>query len=180
MCEDGKSEGTADAGVASSRVQPPSTGRHSGRNSSRLPSPDSVLFDPDFAPGRRVTRNFLAESLMDMHIPPRTTPSPLLGRKRSIDEVVDDSTPPSPDKLLRELDQQHQEAKEARRTPVLPQDTQHPVQVQATKRQKMLAIRGSNPNCEMASTSAAHQSSSADNGESSSRHSSASPVHHKS
>ncbi|KAF9881596.1 hypothetical protein CkaCkLH20_00742 [Colletotrichum karsti] len=158
MCEDGKSERTADT-VASSRVQPPSASGRSGR-SSRLPSPDAVLSDPDFAPGRRVTRSFLAESLMDMRIPPRATPPPRLGKKRGIDEVVDDSTPPSPDKLLRELDQQHQEAKKAGQRTVaqsLPKNEKPQAQGQDKKRQKQLAIRGSNPSRVAAPTSAGHQ-----------------------
>ncbi|KAF6831147.1 hypothetical protein CMUS01_07458 [Colletotrichum musicola] len=152
MCEDGKSESTAGAGLGSSRVHPPSTGvasdcGSSGR-SSRLSTPDTVLLDPDFAPGRRVTRGLLADALMDMRIPTRATPSPRPGKKRRIEDVFEDNTPPSPDKLQRELDQQHEEARRAGRpsTPSPGEDAEEQAcGQQDTKRQRRLTIRGGNP-----------------------------------
>ncbi|KAH9233365.1 hypothetical protein K456DRAFT_37334 [Colletotrichum gloeosporioides 23] len=120
MCEDGKSEATAEAGATSSRVHPPSTSRLSGRSgrSSRLPTPESLLQDPD---GRRVARTFLADSLIDMRLPPRASPSsPRPRKKRGIDQVVSGSLPPSPDKMFLELDEQHEEAKRARPTTPVP------------------------------------------------------------
>lgn len=120
----------------------------SGR-SSRLSTPDIVLLDPDFAPGRRVTRGLLADALMDMRIPSRATPSPRPGKKRRIEDVFEDNTPPSPDKLQRELDQQHEEARKAGRpsNPVPAQDAEEVEEArgQDSKRQKRLAIRGGNP-----------------------------------
>ncbi|KAF6833485.1 hypothetical protein CPLU01_05523 [Colletotrichum plurivorum] len=146
MCEDGKSESTAGAGLGSSRVHPPSTGSDCGSSgrSSRLSTPDTVLLDPD----RRVTRGFLADALMDMRIPTRATPSPRPGKKRRIEDVFEDDTPPSPDKLQRELDQQHEEARRAGRpsTPSPGEDAEEQARGQQdTKRQKRLTIRGGNP-----------------------------------
>ncbi|OBR12697.1 hypothetical protein CH63R_04993 [Colletotrichum higginsianum IMI 349063] len=144
MCEDRHSESSAGDGVASTRAYPPSA---SGR-SSRPPSPGAVASE---AAGRRIPRSPLAphaESLIDMEIP-QAAPSPRPGRKRGLDELFGDSTPPSPDKLQRELDRQHQEALEARRsssssssTSLLIPTGAHPgVRVQDSKRQKKLVYR---------------------------------------
>ncbi|KAK1635417.1 hypothetical protein BDP81DRAFT_395019 [Colletotrichum phormii] len=157
MCKDEPSGSTAgDDGVASTRthLSSASVTSDSGSSgwSSRLPSPDPIISDPSLTPGRRIPRSPLAplshaESLMDMQIP---QPSGLLqlGRKRDIDEVFDDSTPPSPDKLQHELDQQHHEAREAmnasRRLTTntsAPLDTQPQAQVPDSKRRKTLAYR---------------------------------------
>ncbi|TQN65761.1 hypothetical protein CSHISOI_09649 [Colletotrichum shisoi] len=89
---------------------------------------------------------------------PQAAPSPRPGRKRGLDELFGDSTPPSPDKLQRELDRQHQEALEARHsssssssssstttTLLLPPGTHQGarpgVRVQDSKRQKKLVYR---------------------------------------
>ncbi|KAF4856839.1 hypothetical protein CGCSCA4_v000314 [Colletotrichum siamense] len=182
MCEDGKSEATAEAGATSSRVHPPSTSGRSGR-SSRLPTPESLLQDPD---GRRVARTFLADSLIDMRLPPRASPSsPRPRKKRGIDQVVSGSLPPSPDKMFLELDEQHEEAKRARRTtPVAHRDSKPEevvVEGQDSKRQRRLPIRGSNPTPEAAPTSAAQTTDSGGNGTSSRRpyQSSSSPEQQK-
>ncbi|KAK1979936.1 hypothetical protein LZ30DRAFT_595779 [Colletotrichum cereale] len=79
---------------------------------------------------------------------PRASPSPLTNRKRSLDELFVDSTPPpSPDRLQRELDRQHEEAQEARRpSPSLLQPDAHSrTQAQESKRRKKLAYRGKPP-----------------------------------
>ncbi|OLN81018.1 hypothetical protein CCHL11_09976 [Colletotrichum chlorophyti] len=146
MSEDRRSESTADDAVASTHAHPPSA---SGR-SSRPPSPDPVQSDPNVALGQRIPPpSPLAshrESLMDMRIP-QALPSPRLGRKRSIDEVVDDSTPPSPDKLLRELDQQHEEARNIDRTLSFPPQPrpQFYSRDHGSKRRRTLVLRGKKP-----------------------------------
>lgn len=80
---------------------------------------------------------------MDMQIQ-QASPPPRLGRKRGIDELFGDSTPPPPDKLQRELDQQHKEARKLGRTPA--SSAQPGVDSQAEgqdiKRHKVLAYRG--------------------------------------
>ncbi|KAK1723447.1 hypothetical protein CaCOL14_007498 [Colletotrichum acutatum] len=149
MCKDEPSESTAGDGVASTRAHLSSASGWS----SRLPSPDPIISDPTMTPGRRIPRSPLAplshaESLMDMQIP-QPPGSLQAGRKRDIDEVFDDSTPPSPDKLQRELDQQHDRAKEeamntsrnlTTNTSVL-LDTQPQAQGPDSKRRKTLAYR---------------------------------------
>ncbi|KZL87928.1 hypothetical protein CI238_05040 [Colletotrichum incanum] len=95
------------------------------------------------AAGRHISRSPLAshsESLIDMQIP-QASPSTRTNRKRGLDELFIDSTPPSPDKLQRELDRQHEKALEARRasTSLLQPDAQE------SKRQKKLAYRGKPP-----------------------------------
>ncbi|KDN60528.1 hypothetical protein CSUB01_02153 [Colletotrichum sublineola] len=140
MCEDRHSESTAGDGVASTRAHPPSA---------RPPSPDPVASDPSVSTGRHIPRSPLAshtESLIDMQIP-RASPSPHTSRKRSLDELFVDNTPPSPDKLQRELDRQHEEALEARRasTPLLQPDAHSRTQAQERKRRKELVYRGKPP-----------------------------------
>ncbi|GKT47472.1 uncharacterized protein ColSpa_07653 [Colletotrichum spaethianum] len=137
MCEDRHSESTAGDCVASTRADPPSA---------RPPSPDAVASDPNVAAGRHIPRSPLAshsESLMDMQIPP-ASPSPRSSRKRGLDELIVDGTPPSPDKLQRELDRQHEEALEARRaaTSLLQPEASSRTQAQESKRQRKLAYRG--------------------------------------
>ncbi|OHF02284.1 hypothetical protein CORC01_02564 [Colletotrichum orchidophilum] len=155
MCKDEPSEGTAGDGAASTRAHLSSASGSSGW-SSRLPSPDPIISDPIVAPGRRIPRSPLAshaESLMDMQIP-QPSASLQVGRKREIDEVFEDSTPPSPDKLQRELDQQHHEAKEAinaDRGPAmntsapLNSHTHSQAQEPDSKRRKTLAYRAKPP-----------------------------------
>ncbi|KAK1522135.1 uncharacterized protein CCOS01_09847 [Colletotrichum costaricense] len=153
MCKDEPAESTTGDGVASTRahLSSASVTSDSGSSgwSSRLPSPDPIISDPTMTPGRRIPRSPLAplshaESLMDMQIPQPSGPLQV-GRKRDIDEVFDDSTPPSPDKLQRELDQQHDEAKEEAMntsrnlttSTLMPLDTHEP----DSKRRKTLAYR---------------------------------------
>ncbi|KZL65153.1 hypothetical protein CT0861_10347 [Colletotrichum tofieldiae] len=101
------------------------------------------------AAGRHIPRSPLAshsESLIDMQIP-QASPSTRTSRKRCLDELFIDSMPPSPDKLQRELDRQHEEALEARRasSSLLQPDAHSRTQVQESKRQKKLAYRGKPP-----------------------------------
>ncbi|KAI3547612.1 hypothetical protein CSPX01_03615 [Colletotrichum filicis] len=158
MCKDEPAESTAGDGVASTRahLSSASVTSDSGSSgwSSRLPSPDPIISDPTMTPGRRIPRSPLAplshaESLMDMQIP-QPSGSLQVGRKRDIDEVFDDSTPPSPDKLQRELDQQHDEAKEEEAmntsrnlttSTLMPLDTQLQAHEPDRKRRKTLAYR---------------------------------------
>ncbi|KAJ0302526.1 hypothetical protein COL516b_007064 [Colletotrichum fioriniae] len=151
MSKDEPSESAVGDGVASTRAHLSSASGSSGW-SSRLPSPDPIISDPTMTPGRRIPRSPLAplshaESLMDMQIP-QPSESLQVGRKRDIDEVFDDSTPPSPDKLQRELDQQHHEAKEAMNTArnlttntSMSLDTQLQARESDNKRRKTLAYR---------------------------------------
>ncbi|KAK2730306.1 hypothetical protein CKAH01_09553 [Colletotrichum kahawae] len=171
MCEDGKSEATAEAGATSSRVHPPSTSRLISGRSSRLPTPESILQDPD---GRRVARSFLADSLIDMRLPPRSSPSsPRPRKKRGIDQVVSGSLPPSPDKMFLELDEQREAARRARPTTPVPHRDSKPegvvVKGQDNKRQRRPPIRSSNPAPEAAPTSAAQITDSGGNGKPSRR-----------
>ncbi|KAK1996723.1 hypothetical protein LX36DRAFT_671524 [Colletotrichum falcatum] len=140
MCDDRDSESTAGDGVASTRAHPPSP---------RPPSPDPVASGPGVSTGRHIPQSPFAshaESLIDMQIP-RASPSPHTSRKRSLDELFVDSTPPSPDKLQRELDRQHEEALEARRasTSLLQPNAHFRTQTQERKRPKKLAYRGKPP-----------------------------------
>ncbi|WDK21290.1 hypothetical protein CGRA01v4_12579 [Colletotrichum graminicola] len=139
MCQDRYSESTVGDGVASTRAHPPSA---SGR-SSRPPSPDPVASDSSVSSGRHIHRSPLAshtESLIDMQIP-RELPSRHTNRKkRSLGQLFDNSTPPSPDKLQRELDRQHEEARRAS-TSLLQPDA-HRTQAQEKKRRKKLVYRG--------------------------------------
>ncbi|KAK2026610.1 hypothetical protein LX32DRAFT_654585 [Colletotrichum zoysiae] len=138
MCEDRHSESTAEDGVASTRAHPPSA---SGRGS-RATSPDPVASDPTASTGRHIARSPLVshtESLIDMQIP-RASPSPHTKSKRSLDELFVDTTPPSPDKLQRELDRQHEEARRASASLLQPDARR--TQAQERKRRKKLVYRG--------------------------------------